>query len=230
MNLLLYAIFGIVIISTSFTTSYAQEIPEWVKNNVSWWAEGIIGDQEFVHSMQFLIDNGILVVLPPTISDEKTEKIPDWIKNNGKWWAESIITDKEFLNNIEFLIGNGILTVKSNVQSESKEESISYTSSGKFHDGDFFHRTSGTAIIEFSEAGGTLYFDKRFSTVNGPDLFVYLATDKSANDFVNVGRLQSSSGEQTYTIPEDIDLEKYSNVLVWCRAFGVLFGNAELSS
>ena len=144
-------------------------------------------------------------------------------------WAEGIITDKEFLNNIEFLIGNGILTVKSNIQIES-EESAPYILSGKFHDGDFFHRTSGIATAEFSGVGGILHFDKKFSTVNGPDLFVYLATDKSANDFVNVGRLQSSSGEQTYTIPEDVDLEKYNNVLVWCRAFGVLFGNAELSS
>lgn len=64
----------------------------------------------------------------------------------------------------------------------------------------------------------------------GPDLFVYLATDKSASNFVNVGRLQSSSGEQSYIIPAEIDLEKYDNVLVWCESFGVLFGNAKLSN
>ena len=151
------------------------------------------------------------------------------MKNNGKWWTEGVITDKEFLNNVQYLVANGIISIEQEVETE-ETMSETYKASGEFSDGDFFHRTSGTASIKYSqELGGTLHFDQRFSTVNGPDLFVYLATDKSATDFVNVGRLQSSSGEQTYTIPEEVDLEKYNNVLVWCKAFGVLFGDANLS-
>ncbi|MGI9566050.1 MAG: DM13 domain-containing protein [Nitrosopumilus sp.] len=220
----------VLVVGSTMSFAYAQEIPGWVKNNVSWWADGIIDDQEFIRGIQFLITEEILIVPPTNISEEKSTVIPDWIKNNGKWWADGIITDKEFLNNIQFLIANGILSVESSALDESEEEPEPYQVSGKFSDGDFFHRTSGMASIEFSaDVGGTLHFDQRFSTVNGPDLFVYLATDNSANDFVNVGRLQSSSGEQSYSIPPDTDLEKYDNVLVWCRAFGVLFGNAELS-
>lgn len=65
--------------------------------------------------------------------------------------------------------------------------------------------------------------------VNGPDLFVYLSTDKSASDFVNLNRLDKFKGEQIYEISNKIDLTKYNKVLVWCKSFGVLFGSAELS-
>ena len=209
-------------------SAFAQEIPEWVKNNVAWWADGVIGDQEFVRGIQFLINEGILVVSPTTISDEKTDEIPEWVKNNGKWWTEGIISDSEFLNNIQYLIANGILVVQ--VGSEMEKISEAYTISGQFHDADFFHKTSGVATIEYTDdSGGTLNFDQEFTTVSGPDLYVYLSTDKNASDFVNIGKLQSFNGEQTYELPSDVDLEKYDNVLVWCKAFGVLFGNASLS-
>ena len=233
MKSLVAGIFLVLMASSTLPFVYAQEIPDWLKSNVSWWADGLIGDEEFVQGMQFLINEAILVVPPTTVSDEKSEKIPEWVKNNGKWWTDGIISDAEFLNNIQYLIANGIITigVQSIIDDEMEAEPVLFEASGQFTDGDFFHRTSGIASIEYSpETGGILNFDNKFSTVLGPDLFVYLATDKSADDFVNVGRLQSSSGEQSYVIPAEIDLKKYDNVLVWCESFGVLFGNAELSS
>jgi hypothetical protein len=63
---------------------------------------------------------------------------------------------------------------------------------------------------------------------NGPDLYVYLATDKSASDFVSLGKLKANNGNQNYNIPSEIDLAKYDTVLIWCRPFSVLFGSAEL--
>ncbi|RMW39083.1 MAG: hypothetical protein EA447_01765 [Nitrosopumilus sp.] len=198
-------------------------IPEWIKNNVKWWADGIIDDKQFVGGIEFLINQGILVVPPTAISDDQSDEIPDWIKNNGKWWAEGIISDDEFLNNIQFLIANGILSVSSVLDSELQ------TFAGKFNDADFVHRVSGTASIEFTpDRGGTLHFDENFETTHGPDLHVYLATDTSANDFVSVGQIESFGGEQSYSISSDVDLEKYDNVLIWCEAFSMLFGHAEL--
>lgn len=202
-----------------------NKIPDWVKNNVGWWADGLIGDHEFARGIEFLINEGILVVPPTVIADEQSDEIPDWIKNNGKWWAEGIISDDEFLNNIQFLIANGILSVSSSAVLEPEIQTVT----GKFSDADFIHRTSGTASIEFTpDEGGTLYFDQSFDTTHGPDLYVYLATDKSARDHINIGQLQFFNGEQSYNISSDVDLEKYDNVLIWCQAFGVLFGNAEL--
>ena len=36
------------------------EIPEWIKNNAGWWAEGIIDDEAFVNGIQYLIEHGII--------------------------------------------------------------------------------------------------------------------------------------------------------------------------
>ena len=100
--------------------------------------------------------------------------------------------------------------------------------SGSFVDADWIHKTQGTATITLDENGSVLNLED-FKTTNGPDLYIYLSTDKKASEFVDLGRLQSSNGNQSYEIPEDIDLSKYDKVLIWCKAFGVLFGTAELS-
>ena len=39
-----------------------QQIPSWVKNNAKWWADGTIGDTDFVQGIQFLIKQGIVKV------------------------------------------------------------------------------------------------------------------------------------------------------------------------
>jgi hypothetical protein len=67
-----------------------------------------------------------------------------------------------------------------------------------------------------------------FETDPGPDLRVYLATDEDASDFEDLGALKGNKGDQQYEIPEDVDIERYSVVLVWCRAFTVGFGKAPL--
>ena len=37
-------------------------VPEWIKNNAGWWADGAIDDNAFVQGIQYLISNGILQV------------------------------------------------------------------------------------------------------------------------------------------------------------------------
>ena len=162
-----------------------------------------------------------IMFISASISKEQNEEIPEWVKNNAGWWAEGIITDDDFINGIQFLIQIGLISIQEQVQFQ--------TLVGQFVDGDFFHRTSGNAIITIDENGEKILQFENFETVSGPDLFVYLSTDKSASDFVNLNKLDKFKGEQTYEISDEIDLSKYSNVLVWCKAFGVLFGSAELS-
>ena len=76
-----------------------------------------------------------------------------------------------------------------------------------------------------------------FATDNGPDLNVYLSTappDAPAgefdDDFVDLGDLKGNIGPQNYEIPFDVDLERYSTVVIWCVRFGVAFGAAGLTS
>ena len=87
-------------------------IPEWIKNNAGWWAEGQIDDSSFLQGIQFLIKEGIMVIPPTETSGSSgSEGVPAWIKNNAGWWAEGQIDDSSFLQGIQYLVKEGIIKV-----------------------------------------------------------------------------------------------------------------------
>jgi hypothetical protein len=94
--------------------------------------------------------------------------------------------------------------------------------------GDGIHNAEGIAKMIPLQDGSNILRLENLQVTNGPDLYVYLATDKSASDFVSLGKLKANNGNQNYNIPSETDLIKYDNVLIWCRPFSVLFGSAEL--
>ena len=47
---------------TSIDFSYTKLVPNWIKNNAGWWADGQIDDSSFVSGIQWLISNGIIQV------------------------------------------------------------------------------------------------------------------------------------------------------------------------
>jgi len=90
------------------------------------------------------------------------------------------------------------------------------------------HPASGTArIIEIDGKSYVRY--ENFKTINGPDLYIYLAKDLDAKEYVNLGRLRATEGNVNYEIPTDVNLQDYKYVMVWCKAFGVLFNYADIS-
>lgn len=42
--------------------SVISKVPDWVKNNARWWADGQISDGDFVSGIQHLVKNGIIRV------------------------------------------------------------------------------------------------------------------------------------------------------------------------
>ena len=99
---------------TTPTKPTAGNIPSWIKNNAKWWADGTIGDSDFVSGIQYLINQKI-VKIPPTTTGSGTSSnvIPSWIKNNAKWWADGTIGDSDFVQGIQYLIQQGIIKLKS---------------------------------------------------------------------------------------------------------------------
>ena len=95
-------------------------IPEWIKNNAGWWADGITSEEEFVSAMQYLIKENILVVPPTTVESQGTEGIPEWVKNNAGWWAQDVITDGEFINAMQYLIKVGTISIEFQPQMEDR--------------------------------------------------------------------------------------------------------------
>ncbi len=95
------------------TPSQVQNIPTWVKNNAGWWAQGQIGDGDFVKGIQYLIQQGIITIPPSssTVSQSSSNTIPAWVKNNAGWWAQGQIGDGDFVKGIQYLINAGIIQV-----------------------------------------------------------------------------------------------------------------------
>jgi hypothetical protein len=89
-----------------------SEIPNWVKNNAGWWADGTIGDNDFVLGIKYLIDAAIIKI-PTTVQDSQaSQQIPSWVKNNAKWWTTGAISDSDFVHAIQYLIRSGIMQIQ----------------------------------------------------------------------------------------------------------------------
>lgn len=97
------------------------------------------------------------------------------------------------------------------------------------------HEASGRArAIELADGRRVLTLTS-FAVDNGPDLRVYLvagpaASEGEVDDIVDLGGLKGNKGNQQYTIPSGVDLERHSTVVIWCRAFSALFARAPLTA
>lgn len=89
------------------------------------------------------------------------------------------------------------------------------------------HPASGTARIVTVDGKSYARFED-FKTINGPDVYVYLANDLGAKDIVNLGRLKATEGNINYEIPAGVDPSKYKYIMHWCKAFSVRFNHAEI--
>jgi Electron transfer DM13 len=94
---------------------------------------------------------------------------------------------------------------------------------------DGIHDTVGEVFVIEAEDGSKFLRFENFKSSNGPDLYVYLATDETASDYVSLGKLKGNIGNQNYLIPPGADLSNQDTVLIWCKQFSVLFGSAKLS-
>ena len=100
--------------------------------------------------------------------------------------------------------------------------------SGSFAPG--AHPTAGTAAIVTS-GGGRVLTLTGFRTDAGPDLFVYLVPSgatASVEGGVRLGSLKGNIGDQQYRLPDGLELDSGTTVVIWCRAFSVAFGAAPL--
>jgi hypothetical protein len=97
------------------------------------------------------------------------------------------------------------------------------------------HGGSGTARVIRLGRGGRVLTLTDFDVARGPDLRVRLAagparTEDDVGDVVDLGGLKGNVGEQQYEVPSRADLDRYSTVIIWCRAFSVLFARAPLTA
>lgn len=63
---------------------------------------------------------------------------------------------------------------------------------------------------------------------NGPDLHVYISKELLPVNYIDLGKLQSTMGNQVYEIPGNPELAQYKYALIHCQRYNHLFGSAEL--
>jgi hypothetical protein len=107
--------------------------------------------------------------------------------------------------------------------------------SGMFSGFDAIHYGEGRATVYELPDGSRILRFEDFDIGNGPDLYVYLTTERptsiseSFGDFIDLGALKGNIGNQNYTIPAGTDLTLYNTVVIYCRPFQVNFVVAPLN-
>jgi hypothetical protein len=89
------------------------------------------------------------------------------------------------------------------------------------------HMASGTASIYERDGKYTVVLDP-YESQNGPDLKIYLSKDADATEYVRLGNLKSTTGKQSYGIPDNTNVADFGFVHVWCERFTVVFARAEV--
>jgi hypothetical protein len=175
------------------------------------------------------INTAINESLPSSFSSSNFQKFMNMTENQ-RVNAASNMTQKE-VNMIMSEAANENNIVNENMTVPTIKSPQSKILIGNFVGaGDGFHNAEGIAKVIRLDNGTEILRLENFKATNGPDLYVYLSTNNINADIVNLGRLKGNIGNQNYVIPAGTDLIKYNTVLIWCRAFSVLFGSAQLST
>ena len=116
--------------------------------------------------------------------------------------------------------------------SKVAKQSKSVLASGNFVKAE--KSTTGKAKIVSMNGKRYLKFDKAFSTGEGPDVKVILHKNSSVpanikeGNYITLQAIKSFQGAQVYEIPEDINLDEFKSVGIWCEEFNATFGYASL--
>jgi len=103
-----------------FNVISPEEFADLVKDIADWWSQGFTSDAEFIQAIQFLIDEGVIVIteidpsltIPASFEEiEESEEIPDWIKLLAEWWALGLLEDDSFYKVIEYLVNTGVIVL-----------------------------------------------------------------------------------------------------------------------
>lgn len=136
-------------------------------------------------------------------------------------------------HNLAFLLLFALIACKKeNTPTLSLDEKVDKTMSIEKAKGSFSNGPYGTASGQakiYAVGSGAQLALENFSSSNGPDLKVYLSKEKDPVNFINLGDLKATSGNQLYDIPNNIKTTDYKYVLIHCKRFNHLFGFAEIN-
>ena len=115
----------LIISNISFANAENEKtIPFWFKYNTKMWIEDKLSDSYFTQTIQWLIENKIILVSLDFDFESKEGKVPKWFKKVSSYWIKNEISDHEFFDSIQFLLNAKIMKIDSaklNAQDSFKE-------------------------------------------------------------------------------------------------------------
>ena len=165
-----------------------------------------------IYTVSPLFINTIVDEPLPTSGDADLQKFQEFMSMNSE--PERVENGQHMSAEEKNAILRGAAQTNGNTVNQNMTDAsstLAYTPSliGNFigvNDG--IHNAEGLAkVIRLDDASMVLRLEN-FRATNGPDLYVYLATDNSASDFVDLGRLKGNIGNQNYDIPEGTDFSR----------------------
>lgn len=107
--------------------------------------------------------------------------------------------------------------------------------SGNFDHKDSIHYADGQAILVRDAEGNNIVRLQDLAAANGPDLYVYVTehpdpanSDELHTGGYNLGTLKATNGSFSYTLDRSLDVNKIKSVVIYCKAFSVIFSTATL--
>lgn len=137
MKFVVFTIFSLIIISSGLIQySFADVLPNWIKNTAKWYGEGMISEAEFINAIEWLLNNNIITIgsnyleqkpkEPLILSSENFEKLVEkgieqlQLGDN----EDAIIYFNEALkrnpDSVKALVDNGIAHARSGQLDEAK--------------------------------------------------------------------------------------------------------------
>jgi hypothetical protein len=87
---------------------------------------------------------------------------------------------------------------------------------------------AGDYTVVDGKGGSQLQLGDKFSVAAAPDLYLVLATGPTPDgNALYLGKLQRSTGAQSYKLPKGKALDKYTTLLVWSKKEGRAVATAE---
>ena len=91
------------------------QIPDWFKQTAKFWASQTMSDDEYIQTIDFLIDEQIIhIPQTKTPKDKADSNIPMWIKTNAEKWGKGEMSDDEFSIGIQWMLNQGMIQNQSN--------------------------------------------------------------------------------------------------------------------
>ena len=104
----------------SYKKQHNGDIPKWVKDTTNWWLMKEINEQDFLRSVEYMIEKNIIRI--PAVEEVENKKNISEIRINLNLWSQNESSDQEFFKIVQWLVDNRFIEIKKTQEDIEHEE------------------------------------------------------------------------------------------------------------